>query len=455
MIYFRSLVRCFAVFLCSLWTQTAGAETPDWFDASGSFRARYQSFDNQLRPGLAQDSTVFTLRTLVHLQIKPSSALTFGAEFQDSRVLDDAPGAGLSTAIVNSAELLRAYASLKMTDSFADGDESLLSVGRLTLDQGRRRFIARNRFRNTINAFTGILYQWESADKAHDIEAFWFLPVERQPRAQADLARNAVQFDNESFGQQFWGLYYETSALPLGLTGNAFLYGLHERDSDKRQTRNRQIYTPGFALYHLSNPGEWFFDSEAAINIGTARVSTAEADTQDLDQFGYFVHLEAGYHFASKWSPKLLLQFEIASGDDNPNDDKLGNFDTLFGPRRADFGPTDIYGALARSNIIAAGAALHLTPSAKSNIQFRYLPAWLENSRAEWATVGLVDPTGASGSFLGHQLETRFHYDLIPKKVRVGGGGAYFIKGSFAKQAPNATDFGDAAYFYADVTFSF
>lgn len=428
---------------------------PDWFEASGEFRARYQSFDNQIRPGLSQDSTVLTLRSLLHLKVKASDTLRFGVELQDSRIYGDRPGAGLGTGIVNSLEMLQAYGELDLENSFQDGDESTLRFGRITHDQGRRRFMARNRFRNTINAFTGVLYQWRAPSKETKIEAFWLLPVERQPRGQADLARNKIKFDNESFGQQFWSVFYQNAALPFGLTGDAYIYGLHERDTARRPTRNRQLYTPGFALYRLSKPGEWHFDTEAALNIGTARASSSPADTRDLAQFAYFLHLEGGYHFASPWSPRLLLQLDIASGDGNPDDDKLGRFDTLFGPRRADFGPTDIYGAFARSNIIAAGTAVHLTPVPKSNVQLRYLGVWLEDRRDGWASAGLIDPSGASGSFVGHQLETRMHYDVVPNRVRLGAGTTYLIKGRFAETAPNANAFGDGFYFYAGVRLKF
>lgn len=427
---------------------------PDWLEVSGEVRARYQSMDNQFRPGFPDENdTILALRSLLDFKIKPSKALTFGFEMQDGRFVGADDATPLSTGFVNTFELLRAYAQVRQDDVFGQGGESQLTMGRMTLALGRGRLIGRNGFRNTINAFTGIHYEWAKGDQK--LDAFWVLPVDRQPSGRADLLANNTQFDRENLARQLWAVHWEKKNLPFGLLGQVYMFGLHERDRPDLNTRNRQIYTPGFALFKSASPNEWFIDLEMSMNFGHSNKTAAASDTQRLDHFGYTAHAEIGYRFDAPWTPMLLAQFDFASGDADPNDNKNGQYDTLFGPKRGDFGHTDIYGAFARENIIAPAVALHVWPSKVMHARLRYQPAWLEEARDIWPDIGIVDFTGQSGTFIGHQIETRFTWDLADGHVRLGAGSAYLIEGEFARNAPNANAFGDGLYLYADVSLKF
>ena len=47
----------------------------------------------------------------------------------------------------------------------------------------------------------------------------------------------------------------------------------------------------------------------------------------------------------------LSALFDLASGDDPRSPDRFARFDTLFGPRRFELGPSGIFGPLARTNL--------------------------------------------------------------------------------------------------------
>ncbi|MEO0411244.1 MAG: alginate export family protein [Pseudomonadota bacterium] len=427
---------------------------PDWLTVSGEVRARHQFMKNQFRPGFPDDDDhILALRSLLDIKVRFSDAITFGAEMQDGRFVGADDATPLSTGFVNTFELLRAYAMVTGQDVFGAGGESTLTFGRMTLALGRGRLIGRNGFRNTINAFTGIHYEWSKGNQK--LDAFWVLPVDRQPSTRADLLANKAGFDRENLARQLWAIHWEQKGLPWGLKAQVYMFGLHERDRPDLNTRNRQIYTPGFALFKSAKPNEWFVDLEMSANFGHSNKTAAVTDTQRLDHFGYTAHAEIGYRFDAPWTPMLLAQFDFASGDADPNDNKNGQYDTLFGPKRGDFGHTDIYGAFARENIIAPAVALHLWPTDSMHARIRYQPGWLEEARDIWPDIGVVDFTGQSGTFIGHQVETRFTWDLAGGHVRLGAGSAFLFKGRFAREAPNANDNGDSIYLYSDVTLKF
>lgn len=145
--------------------------------------------------------------------------LTLGGEMMDSRAALDDAGTVIHSGIVNPVDLLQAYTHWQGEDLFSPGSRSDLRIGRITMDVGSRRFVARNRYRNTINGFTGIDWLWQGTS-GRQLRAFFTLPVNRKPNIPAELRNNDVEFDQQDTEVKFWGLYY---AATLGW-GDLFLF---------------------------------------------------------------------------------------------------------------------------------------------------------------------------------------------------------------------------------------
>jgi hypothetical protein len=269
------------------------------------------------------------------------------------------------------------------------------------------------------------------------------------------LLDNQTQFDEESFNLQLWGLHSQWPGLPLKGVGEVYIFGLHERDSARFPTRNRELYTPGLRYSRAPALGAWDYDFESVLQVGTMRNSTAAADVADLDHFAHFHHAEAGYTFDLAWSPRASVLFDYASGDENPADDESNRFDTLFGSRRADFGPTGIYGAFARANIQSPGYGFNFKPVSAVEVDIKHRLCWLASDTDAWTASGLRDPSGRSGSFIGHQLEGSVRWDILPGNLRLEIGGAPLFAGEFIEQAPNGAGKGDATYGYASLELRF
>jgi hypothetical protein len=375
-------------------------------------------------------------------------------ELQDSRAELADSGTALTPGIVNAAELLEANLQWLAEGLFQENSRSLLRAGRLTMDIGHRRLVSRNRFRNALNAFTGVDWIWK-AQRGDTVRALFTLPVRRLPITRAELLENKAAFDKETLDRIFWGVFFATPNLPRGSQGEFYLFGLHEDDTPDFLTRNRQLYTPGFRFYLPPQKGQLDYEWESILQWGTSRATPLPSDTQDLDHFAHFHHIEVGYSFSASWSPRLILAFDYASGDDDPNDGTQGRFDPLFGATVFDFSPTGIHRPFIRSNITGPGVIFSIHPHRLVSTYIHYRAFWLASNTDLWAGNSLLrDPTGNSGSFLGQQWFVRTKWQALAN-VQLEGGVAYRIDGDFQKTVPNSPREGNTLYFYISTTLSF
>ncbi len=434
------------------WRARDALDLPQWLSLEGSFRARYETLAPQYRATHTGSDQVFVTRTTLKAGIHHGEFSLVG-EMIDSRASLDDDGSFLNTTVVNPVELLQGYVQWRPRALLLDGDESDVRLGRLTMDVGSRRFVARNRYRNTINAFTGIDWQWRSAG-GRELRAFFTLPVAREPNTFAELRDNDVEFDQEDSDVKFWGLVAAEAWREYDHV-EVFYFGLDEDDSSTRRTRNRDLSTIGLRLYRKPRAGHFDYELETAFQFGESRSSTAAANTRDLDHFAHFHHLEVGYSFVAPWQPRVVAQYDYASGDDNPADGDYERYSTLYGARRFDFGPTGIYGPFARENLNTPGLRVRVKPAAKLSGFLAWRAYWLASDRDAWTAAGLVDPSGDTNSFIGHQVEMSVRYDAVPGNVRLEGGFAHVFSGEFMDDVPNSRRQGDVTYAYTQIALTF
>ena len=423
---------------------------PDNFKLSGSVRVRYEGLENDFRPGREENENIVALRTTLFAEYD-ANPVRIGGEVMDSRVYFDKPGSAVSANDVNALELIQAYVALDLGDVGGKGSKASVEAGRFTMDLGSRRLVGRNTFRNATNAFTGIKADFRAADKTA-ITAFYTLPLTRLPNDSAGVLDNKVEWDRESFDLAFWGAFVNKPHLRGRTNLDLYFFGLNERTSARYPTRSRQLYTPGLRIYADPAPGKPDFEVEGAYQFGSIRASTA-ADAPVQNVSAYFLHAQAGYQFAAPWKPRVSIVYDRASGD-RPGG-SYNRFDSLYGTRRSDWGPTGIFGPLGRSNVSSPGVRLEVTPDKRWDGFVMYRAAWLESATDSFASTGVKDATGGSGTFAGHQVEARVRYWIVPKLLRLDTGGAVLFNGRFLKNAPNANDFGNPVYGYFDLTATF
>jgi hypothetical protein len=428
------------------WRIDSALATPEWLSITGSFRLRYEYMENTFRVvGPAQDELLVS-RLLVNLRAN-GERFYGGFELQDSRAWLDEELTPVGTDDVNTLEPLRMYLGYKT-------DELDIQVGRMTMDVGSRRLVSRNRMRNTINSFTGVNARWSKSGRV-GVQAFLTMPVDRLPNnlERDRLRNNKFELDQEHLEKILWGLHVSDVRVGDRLDTEWYLYGIREKDRPSLPTRNRDFLTAGL---RARNAGVlWEFELETAIQHGTTRATILPIDTTELDHRAWFVHAEASRKLQGSWEPRVIFRFDYASGDEDPDDGEFNRFDTLYGDRRWEFGPTGIYGALTRSNILSPGIALRSKPGPSTDFRVDYRPAWLASDRDFMPTALLRDPDGNSGSFIGHQVDLRWRWWSGSRNLAVDFTAAYLWKGEFLKNAPGAPPSSNTAYAYISTALTF
>jgi hypothetical protein len=356
-------------------------------------------------------------------------------------------GTGLNTTHVDEADFIQGYLAWAKQNFLYSGLGVEVIAGRQTLNLGSRRLVARNAFRNTINSFDGLKVRVLDYDN-WQFNAFITMPVGRYPNVAEQLLNDEHRFDEPESNTWFSGGFLEVYDFIPGVSGEVYLYHLDEGDRDDRsQTRNRRYFTPGVRVYMKPSKGQFDFQLETIGQLGTVRATTAPTDSENLTHEAWAQHADAGYTFSLPWSPRVALEYDYVSGDEDPNDKSDQRFDTLFGARRWEYGPTGIYGAFARSNINTPGYRLSVAPRSDVQASIGHRFFWLAEGKDSWTTSGLRDKTGNTDSFVGHQLELMARWD-VNSSLNLESGWAHLFKGEFARNAPNAPQGDDIDYFY-------
>ncbi|TAN71007.1 MAG: hypothetical protein EPN17_03085 [Methylobacter sp.] len=418
---------------------------PKWLSMSLEQRTRYETLDGAYKANGKGGDQQIPLQTDLWLQAN-LGAFRLGAEFLDARALAADSGSGLNNTHADQADFIQGYAAWADQNVLYSGIGAELTAGRQTLNLGSRRLIARNAMRNTINSFTGIKLRLLDYDN-WQFNGFVTLPVIRYPTAAADLVNETHQWDEEDSHTLFSGGFLELYNLGWNINSEVYLYHLTEGDSASNPTRNRRYFTPGIRFYLKPATAEFDFELETIGQFGTVRATTAAKDGKDLQHQAWQQHADVGYTFDMPWSPRLGLQYDYASGDEDPNDGKDQRFDTLYGARRFEYGPTGIYGAFARSNINSPGYRIGINPRSDLQAFLSHRVFWLASSKDSWTSANLQDKTGHSGDFVGHQLELSTRWD-VNSSLNLETGWAHLFKGEFAKNAPSAPNSQDVDYFY-------
>ena len=409
-----------------------GTKIP-WLDIGISHRTRYEALDNRFRLGETGSDQQLPQRTRVRFEIQRVLPFGFVMEFEDARVHLDDSGSTVNNTMEDENDITNLYINFVQKNPGNTNLTGKIYIGRQTFDLGSRRFLARNRFRNATNSFDAIRWTLGSEEKNWELTAFVSRPVLRQMH----------QPDRPDPTGAFWGAFLSAEFLPQ-FKNEFYYFGVRESQTSPK-SKKRQHSTLGTRLFKEPKTGSVSYEFETAIQFGKIG---------DLNHLAHFEHISADYSFNAPWRPKLTGRYDYASGTKDPGSQDEGAFDTLFGARRFEFGPTGIYGAIARSNINSPGWAVAVNPMKKLKIMSAMRWVWLASSRDQWAGTKLKDLTGNSGSYIGSLFELQLNYKLN-KYIDAETGYSHLIKGSYLDKVPGSPGSEDSNYFYVQTSIEF
>jgi hypothetical protein len=400
---------------------------PAWLDLAVEHRTRFEFFEGPFRPGEPDTQSQYPQRTRLRVGVDGPGPVRFLAELQDARTHGDGPRDFILLQ-TDKVDVLQLFVTAKTLDLLGTGLRADLHLGRLTMDFGSRRLLARNRFRNTTNSFDGIHLQLGEGG-VWRVRAFLTRPVVREPH----------YFDDDSSSKlRFWGVAYEDRRVDW-LRLDASYFGLHDR------RLGLEFHTLGIRGFRPEKPGRIDYELELIGQFG---------DRGELDHSAFAGHAELGYTFDLPWSPRLVGQFDYASGTADPNGDESHTFSFLFGARRFDLVQTGIYGPFRRSNILSPGVRLIVSPHPKVKVELKLRYWELAQARDAFVGTGLQDATGAAGRRLGTDIELRVQWRPKPWLV-LDAGYDHWFKGSYLDRVANVSSTGDSDYFYLQTRFWF
>ncbi|MET3470460.1 hypothetical protein ABIC78_000962 [Novosphingobium sp. 1529] len=415
----------------------AGEAPPaDGLAISGQIRLRYEVIDGQARPNANRTDQLINTRATIKAAWTKGPWQVVG-ELWDARVFNDNPGTPITTGEVNAIELVQGYVGLDLPGHLGKGSKLNVRLGRETLNIGSRRLIAADDYRNTINSYTGLHAeaQWPSGWRASLV---FTLPDQRLPLDRRGMHVHRFAWDHEGFDLMLWGGFVgkviSAKGAPVTLVEAGLLH-LGERDRPDTPTRDRSLNTSSLRL--AAEPAPAHLDYELEGNYQWGEEATVMAPNAPLLPVSAGnLHVRVGYTFADKAKTHLTAELDYATGD-TPGG-TITRYDPLYATRRNDFAPAGLYNVPYRANIIAPGLRLEGAPSKRFDYLLTWHPMWLANAHDMFGSSGVRDAAGTSGTFAGHQFDSRLRYWAVPRRLRLEFDGVYLAKGGFMQTAPNA-----------------
>jgi Alginate export len=374
-----------------------------WLVLGVEQRLRYESRTDRVRERPEAVRADFGLsRSRLFLGIAPESApVRVFFEAQDARKF--ASDISETVATVDHLDLLQLRAHLDLERWL--GAPVRVDVGRSSFDALDRRLIARNRFRNTTNAFDGLRIGLGRRGGAVGADVLALVPVDRRTDS----------FDPPADDRKLVGLLGRIAGSSLAVEP---YYLFYESENGPRQA----LHTVGAHLYGTLYRGRVDHDLDVALQGGSngARSHRALA-----------IHAELGRTFQRPSSPRLALWVNYATGDRDPADDRSQRFEPLFGASHAMYGFTDFF---SWQNLMSPTLALSFRPTPAVRAELFYRLYWLASSRDALVRAGLVDPTGDSGRFVGQGIDAAIRYRiarLAELEIQYGE----LVAGSFVDRA--------------------
>ena len=419
----------------------------------GEIRGRYEFRDNADFNANVNDTLSFiSSRVRLHASYELTPDFAFFLQIQDSRLL----GSEASTA--SNEKNLDLHQGYFMVKNLAG--PLALTFGRQEMVYGDSRLVGNFGWSNIGRSFDGLRLTYLQSLYRAD---FWAMVTKVfGPNTGPDPAFSPS--NNES--QQFYGLYSSIKADPVSIepylmylrdTGNAAevdASGNLVSPITAPAARGQNRVTIGLRINGKGGKGigdAVDFTGEAAYQLGTM---DARGTTPKSDISAYALAVKAGYTLPLTLMPRLGVEYDRASGDKDPTDDRAQTFENLFPTNHIHYGIMDYVGW---RNMQDLRFSLGIKPGKASGVGLDYHLFSLAEKADNWYRASgapfFRSPPGNSKSDLGQEIDL-VAYTIVKEKLRLEAGYGHFFRGDYVKvNFPTTNHDSDFGYLQAGIGF--
>lgn len=292
-------------------------------------------------------------------------------------------------------------------------------VGRQEMAYGNQTFVTYRDVPNIRQTFDGVRASLK-LKSGRSVDAFAVRPTATGEDSWDDGSNNAVKF---------YGVY---GTLPLTKAWSIDLYGFDLETDDRAlaaEFGDEKRYTFGTRVFGRRQGLDWTADVAGQTgHLGNASIRA------------WVVSGGAGYTFEHPWQPRLGMRFDVASGDSDSGDGKVGTFDPLF-PRNGVYGEASL---TTLSNVIVVGPTFGFSPWRQVRFDPGIFEVWKQRTQDGVYTPGMsmLANTRDTGKHVGtiYRANTRWlatpnltldldlkYYDVGAAITEAGGEDSSFV----------------------------
>ena len=432
----------------------------DPWDFGGEFRMRLESkhyYGTPGQPGVVDfrddggnaNNTYLLLREKLHVGYTPEPWITGYLEVRDSSSHEDERH---PNAEADTFDLHQGFVRLGGVEAFP----LVAKIGRQELSYGDERLIGAFDWNNIGRVF-------DAAKLRYEAEVGW---------VDAFVGRVVIpddnNFNNSNDDDHFSGIYGSTRKLiPKQETQLYFLARNVGEDSPATigpglppiltGASPRDVYTLGLRVKSLPGAhGPWDYSAEMAGQLGKF---TMPGTMTSLDHSAFAAHVGGGYTVTNLFGkPRFGLEYNYASGDDDPNDGDHGTFDNLFPTNHKFYGYMDF---VSWQNIHNPRLQASFKPMEKLLVTADVHGFWLADTSDFFYQVNGAPRAGSGygvnpgySSFVGAEIDLVATYTFNSAMMAQAGYG-HFFTGDYIDQSLTASGSEDADWFYLQFTVRF
>ncbi|MCP4725537.1 MAG: alginate export family protein [bacterium] len=374
------------------------------FDAQIRYRSEFDknggSFNNANFQNAKAGNNFELLRTRFGAYMDSGNDITAYIQIQDARKFGEEYFTTEGKA--DMFDLHQGYIYIKnMFDK-----ELNLSIGRMELGLGNQRLVGTVGWINTGRSFDGALVS-KHTDK-YEMKFF---------HTKVNEAAPVEDFDPDEYFSGLFYTYKQSEIRNINLFGFLNFNNNRIPDEDKRYLTR---ITAGFD--YTANHDNFDYEVEGAYQLGKEYVS---AVVKQLDVGAYMFAAKGHYKFDHEKKPYIGIGFDYLSGDDDPIDDDLKSFNTLYATNHKYYGYMDYFTSITAATFGNGLSDIFLT----GGLTFS------DNAslKADWHYFNYAVKDAYEDKNLGMEFDLTYKY-YYRETVNFQLGGSVFLPGDVPKR---------------------